>query len=109
MKIVFLMFAALALSGCVTTKEIKANMIVVKNPDQLKKCDYIGTFKMNFASDGVSKTLASKSEQRKSAVDFSKVVAAGANTIYRIETAPAPLVTVNAYRCSIKELMATPQ
>jgi hypothetical protein len=100
-----LVLSVVILNGC-ATEQIKANFLVAKSPEQLTKCDYISTFNMNFSADGVSQSLATSSERQKSALDFKKAVAAGANTIYRVEPAPAPLVKVNAYRCKVADLTA---
>jgi hypothetical protein len=100
-----LLLSMMVVSGC-ATEQIKANFMVAKSPEQLTKCDYISTFKMNFGTDGISQSLAPSSERRASALNFKKAVAAGANTIYRVEPAPAPLVRVNSYRCKVADLTA---
>lgn len=105
-RLVLLLTGLILVGGCVT-EQIKANFMVAKTPEQVSKCDFISTFKMNFGTDGISQSLAPRSERSKSGSDFKKAVAAGANTIYRVEPAPAPLVKVNAYRCKVADLIAT--
>lgn len=90
--------------GCATTT-VKANFVVARRPESLVHCDFIGTFKMHFDSDKISQYLAPAAARRRSVRDFQKVVAAGANTIFRVDPAPAPLVKVNAYRCNINDLV----
>lgn len=107
LKTVTVFMVATALSGCVTKPAVTANLMVAKSAEQVKKCIYVSSFKMNFATDGVPMNQASKKEQYDSNMGFRDAVAAGANTIYRVEPAPAPLVKVNAYRCQISDL-ATP-
>jgi len=96
--------AVVVLIGCATQPAIKANFAMAQKPEQLKTCDYIGSFALHFDSDGVPESLASNAERRQSNRDMRKVVAAGANTLFRVETAPAPLAKVNAYRCPFRVL-----
>jgi len=101
---VALVSAIALLAACRTLPEVKASLVVLSDPQMLSHCDYVGTFKMHFASDGAPLSMAAYSEQVASNLGFRKVVAAGANAIYRVDKAPAPLVTVDAYRCPLSEL-----
>jgi hypothetical protein len=94
-----LIASMMALSGCTTLPEVQANFTVAKAPESVTNCNYIGAFKTHFESDGVPETLASAEERKQSISAMRMVRAYGANTILRVEPAPAPLVKVNAYRC----------
>ena len=89
----------MALSGCATPTEVQANFTLAKLPENVANCNYIGSFKANFESDGVPETLASAEERKQSTIQMRTVRDNGANTILRADPAPAPLVKVNAYRC----------
>jgi hypothetical protein len=92
-----LLVSVMALSGCVS--EVQANFMIAEAPERVTNCVYVGAFKTHLDGDGVPETLASAAERRQSTQDMWIVRDRGANTILRVETTPAPLVTVSAYRC----------
>jgi hypothetical protein len=97
--------AAVALSSCATAPpEVTANLKVATNEAQVSRCDYVGTFKMNFKQDGIDQSLAPYKERMRSNKAFRRAIGKGANVILRVQPDPAPLVRVKAYRCEPGEL-----
>lgn len=102
---VFVLFAAVSMCSCVSgPEEITANLKVAKTEAQVSRCEYVGSFKMNFRQDGIDESLAPYKERLRSNKAFRRAASKGANTILRVERDPAPLVKVNAYSCAPGEL-----
>jgi hypothetical protein len=98
MKSLVFCVVCLVVAGC--TEIIKANMMLIHDESLLKQCDYVNTFKMHFDSDGTPQPKSPFANSN-SANGFASAVAHGANAIIRRETAPAPLVRVDSYRCPL--------
>ena len=101
MKPLILCVVCSVAAGC--AEIIKANMMLIHDESLLKQCEYVNTFKMHFDSDGTPKPTSPFANST-SANGFAKAVAHGANAIIRRETAPAPLVKVDSYRCPLSLL-----
>jgi hypothetical protein len=101
----FVVLAAIALCSCSSgPDEITANLKVAKSEAQVSRCEYVGSFKMNFQDDGLDESLATYKERMRSSKGFRRAVIKGANTIVRMDPNPAPLVKVNAYDCAPGDL-----
>ena len=101
MKALTLCIVCLVAAGCVET--IKANMMLIHDESLLKQCEYVNTFKMHFDSDGTPQPKSPFATSN-SANGFANAVAHGANAIIRRDSAPAPLVKVDSYRCPLSFL-----
>lgn len=101
----FAILASIAICSCASAPpEVTANLTVATNEAQVSRCDYVGSFKMNFRQDGIDESLAPYKERMRSNKAFRKAASQGANVILRVELNPAPLVKVKAYRCEPGEL-----
>ncbi|HEU4604333.1 MAG TPA: hypothetical protein VFS24_20325 [Steroidobacteraceae bacterium] len=97
--------AAISLCACASEpEEVTANLKIATDEAQVSRCDYVGTFKMNFKEDGIDQSLASYKDRMRSNKEFRRAASKGANVILRVDPNPAPLVPVKAYSCDPGEL-----
>jgi hypothetical protein len=101
----FAVLVAVSFWSCTTEPEAAtANLKVATDEAQVSRCDYVGSFKMNFRQDGIDESLAPYKERMRSNKAFRRAASKGANVILRVEPDPAPLVKVKAYHCAPGEL-----